>query len=132
MVSLDIYHDQTDADQVWSIFDIIDLSIQVIPWAFISYLIFPSAISGSFDSRKFYFDNVKPVIIITIILTTYIIARDIAANSGIVTEIVIMIISLGLNVVALINFKKLHLIYLFATILLVNYFIFFTKPLLIG
>lgn len=122
---------KNDQDQVWSIFEVADISIQVIPWAFISYLIFPSNIKEGFDSRKFYFENAKLVIVIAIILNSYIIFRDISMSSGITTEIVLMIASLMLNVIMLINFERLHLIYLFATILLVNYFIFFTKPLVI-
>lgn len=122
---------KNDEDQVWSIFEIVDLSVQVIPWAFISYLIFPSTLREGFDSRKFYFENAKLIIVISIILNAYIIARDTALDFGINKEIMIMIISLVLNVMVLINFKRLHLIWLFATILLVNYFIFFAKPLVI-
>ncbi len=124
---------KSEPDQTWSIFEIADISLQVVPWAFISYLIFPSTIKDGFDSRKFYFDNGKLIVIITIVLVGYILFREIVITKvGMNKGLWVMIVSLFLNVIVLLNFKKLHIIWLGVTILLVNYFIFIVKPILIN
>lgn len=119
-----------DTDKVWSIFEIADISIQVIPWAFISYLMFPSRIKEGFDMEKFYFENAKIIIVITIALAVYVIIRMIASGND--QGIIAVIVSLVLNIIVLFGFRKLHLVWLISTMLLVNYFIFMAKPLTIG
>jgi hypothetical protein len=121
---------KSDTDQVWTVFEIIDISIQVIPWAFVSYLIFPSRIKEGFDMKDFYFEHGKIIILITIALATYVIIRMLA--SGNTQGIVTVIISLVTSVIVLVGFKRIHLAWLITTVLLINYFIFFAKPLTIG
>jgi len=116
-------------DKVWSVVEIIRISIPVIPWAFITYLIFPSRFTEGFDSKTFYLENGKIVVIIATLLNAYVLIEMLVIGPR--TGMVTIIVSLLINIIVIMNFRRLHLIWLIATIVLVNYFIFVAKPLTI-
>jgi hypothetical protein len=117
-------------DRAWSTPDVAVICLQVIPWAFISYLFFPSRITDGFDMKKFYFENARIIIIIVTGLNLLVIGDMIATgnNMGLVIQLVTFVI----NVLVIVYFDKLHLVWFALTVLMANYFMFVVKPISIG
>jgi hypothetical protein len=117
-------------DRSWSTPDVAMVCLQVIPWAFMSYLFFPSRIPDGFDLKQFYFENARIIIIIVTALTVLVIADMIATGNH--PGLVIQLVSLVINVVVIVYFERFHLLWLVLTILMANYFIFAVRPISIG
>jgi hypothetical protein len=114
----------------WSTRDLAIISLQVIPWAFISYLIFPSRINEGFDMKAFYFDTAKVMIVIVTMLNILVAVDMYFMDDKI--GFWMQITSITINLIVLRYFEKLHLVWLTLTFVLANYFIFFVKPITIG
>lgn len=117
-------------NESWSVLELLRVTIQVIPWAFVSYLIFPTQIGEQFDAKQFLLENGKAVIVIVIFLNAFVIVDMI--RTGLYQGMSVLFVSLAINILVLINMKKAFVAWLIANILLVNFFIFFAKPIVIG
>lgn len=113
----------------WTIIRVMMISVQILPLAFISYLMFPSEITEGFDLKEFYFDNAKFLLIIVIFLNAFTIFD--LLRTGKSEGILALSISMALNVIVIINLRKLHLYWLIGNLVVVNYFVFFEKPIAI-
>jgi hypothetical protein len=127
---LHIFTMVTGHSGVWSTKDVGMISLAVVPWAFISYLIFPSRIPDGFDMKQFYFDMAKVVIAITTMLGV-LVTIDMYVL-GDVLGFWMQVISIVMNIVVMRYFERLHLVWLAVTFFMANYFIFFVKPISIG
>jgi hypothetical protein len=117
-------------DAVWSTPDVALICLQVIPWAFISYLFFPSRITDGFDLKKFYFENARIIIMIVTGLSVLVTADMI--RTGNMPGLVIQLLTLVINVLVIVYFERLHLLWLLLTFLMANYFMFVVKPISIS
>lgn len=119
----------TQGEAVWSVLEVLRISMQVIPWAFIGYLIFPSQLGTAFDAKEFLFENGKFVIAIVIFLNIVVLLD--MFRTGLHQGMTVLFVSLAINIVVLLQLKRLFVMWLIANILLVNYFIFVAKPIVI-
>ena len=117
-------------ERVWSTPDVAFVCLQVIPWAFVSYLFFPSRIPEGFDLRKFYFENARIIIIIITALNVLVIADMIVTGNK--AGLIIQLVTFVINMLVIVFFERLHLLWLALTFLMANYFMFVVKPISIG
>jgi hypothetical protein len=120
----------TGQPEVWTAPRLLMLTILVVPLAFVSYLLFPSQIKEGFQLKEFYFENGKFLIGIVIFLNVCTSIEVIRTSGG--QGLVGLVITLALNVLVLVNFRRLHLAWLILNFLVVNYFIFFENPIAIS
>jgi len=118
------------ADSAWTILDMGMLTLIVVPYAFMSYLIFPSRIKEGFDIKQFYFDNARTII--TIMMAQIVIVTALMLTRGLLAEAAYQLLTLSLSGLVLWKFEKLHLIWLISMIVLINVFIFFIGAVSIG
>ena len=118
-------NNRTDPD--WSLEELIVISLVVIPFAFMSYLMFPSGIKDGFDMKKFYIDNARVVMIIMMVQVLVVLVLMIMSGNwkGVAAQTVLI----TLSALVLRNFEKFHLVWLIATMLLMNYIMFFLLPI---
>jgi hypothetical protein len=75
-------------ERIWTTPDVAVICLQMVPWAFISFLIFPSRIPEGFDLKKFYLEN-GPIIIGITTFLTILVAIDMARlgdNTGLIVQ----------------------------------------------
>jgi hypothetical protein len=105
-------------------------SLIVVPWAFMSYLVFPSRIKEGFEMKKFCFDTARIVIVIFMVQSVFVLAYLIWENNipGVVLQVGTVLVS-GL---VLFKLEKLFVIGLVTVIVAMNFFLFFIAPMTIG
>jgi hypothetical protein len=118
------------ADANWSLPEIIGVALLVAPIALSSYLMFPSGIEEGFDLRKFYFENAKVILIVNMIQALVFLVYMVSV--GDVMGITVQIIYVTFTGVVLVKFERLHLIWLFSMIALINFAVFFNRTVSIG
>ena len=119
---------ETRTNTEWTIIELSTISLIVIPYALISYLLFPSRIKEGFDMKAFMLDKGKMMIIVLIgqlalVLVLMLVRGDYlpATFQG------MLLILTGL---LYLNFEKFHVIWLITVMVLMNYFIFFHGPVM--
>jgi hypothetical protein len=120
---------KSGTDPVWSLLDVAGASLIVVPWAFMSYLVFPSRIKEGFEMKKFCFDTARIVIVIFMVQSVFVLAYLIWENNipGVVLQVGTVLVS-GL---VLFKLEKLFVIGLVTVIVAMNFFLFFIAPMTI-
>ena len=118
------------ADANWSLPEIIGVTLLVAPMALSSYLMFPSTIEPEFDLKKFYFDNAKIILIVNCLQALVFLVH--MTRIGDLMGITVQLIYLTMTTVVVFNFEKLHIIWLFSMIALINFAVFFNRTVSVG
>jgi hypothetical protein len=113
----------------WSVVELTALTLVVAPYAFISYLIFPSQINEDIDLKEYVVENGKVVLLVSMAQILIVIVLMIVMGSYV--EAVYQAGTLLLSAIVWKKFAKLHVIWIIAMILLTNYFVFFMGPITI-
>lgn len=111
----------------WSILELITISLVVIPYALISYLLFPSRIKEGFDMKAFLIDNGRMMIVVLIAQFTLVLLLMILR--GDFMFIPFQALNLALTALVYYKFEKFHVIWLIAVTILMNVFIFIDGPI---